>query len=866
MREEHDDVRESEVQADPPAPEVAAPEARPRTIEDLFKGELPDDPWQNKRYSSDNLTWQAAAMRKRAHFRRTGVSLGVVTVDLSGPREPTPRPGNQICRDMASYFLVLTARPDTGKETQESAAEPAAAGADEDSSSNPLIYAALLGAKSEAPDAIKTLIAQMNDEHGSIPHTIFFRIHSDRGGEFVNDDLKRYCLQHAIRRTTTQGHDPNANATAEKAVGVLKRRTRYLLSGARLPTQFWGVGVLAAAQLERADAGLGSYPRIPFGTRGMMVISPPPRSAWALRAEPCTIFGICDDVPHAHWVYQRGWVRARTDLQPQGMSEEDLTWVKLHVSQWDPPDRPLDLPDEAEFDAGALPQLRADDVPAATRETATCPACLQTRRGRKRTQAHSLVWGECLRAPRPVVQYHHERDHHLQPAFEDIDPEHAVHVNVAASAHQSAHPDQHHRYHPVPVYHQTQKKMDSPRPFETYPHALLAMATSTAATWGSASGREPHDDGDTTTDLALTDSLSDLVDDVESNFSFDDDFAVGHSAPPDCEVNWEVNDTEPIETLNEITNPDESVKEEAEYDDDEDTAKHTNRRRRRGRIRRLQQQRFTAKFVAEYVIPIWCASAALEPHLTDLELNAMQQLQMESGNASAGVAEPGKTVVAPEVVRKAEGADLDAWILAAQAEHDRFLELNALQTATQSEVAEHGQRPLPMLNVWTRTDDDLRKCRTVIAGNLQRFDPTAQRWTAQAEPSSIFIATKMAAVRRWTISKVDVKAAFLNAPIPEDELILVSPPTQWVMWGIVPKGTVWRLNKAVYGLRRSPKWCADERDEKFEMYDLECTLGFFLDWVREVPFGSEPRRHTGMVNCERGATRSHHRYYVCVRR
>merc|ERR1712113_1165131 len=103
-----------------------------------------------------------------------------------------------------------------------------------------------------------------------------------------------------------------------------------------------------------------------------------------------------------------------------------------------------------------------------------------------------------------------------------------------------------------------------------------------------------------------------------------------------------------------------------------------------------------------------------------------------------------------------------------------------------------------MLNAWTRTDDDLRKCRTVIAGNLQRFDPTAQRWTAQAEPSSIFMATKMAAMRRWKISKVDVKAAFLNAPIPEDELILVHPPAQWVSWGIVPKGTVWRLNKAVY--------------------------------------------------------------------
>ena len=131
----------------------------------------------------------------------------------------------------------------------------------------PLIYAALLGQKSEATESIKGLLAKVNDDHASLPHTIFFRLHSDRGTEFVNQELNSYCRQHAIHQTTTQGNDPNANATAERAVGVLKRRCRYLLTGARLPTRFWGVGVLAAAQLERADAGMGEYPRIPFGTR-----------------------------------------------------------------------------------------------------------------------------------------------------------------------------------------------------------------------------------------------------------------------------------------------------------------------------------------------------------------------------------------------------------------------------------------------------------------------------------------------------------------------------------------------------------------------------------------------------------------------
>ena len=164
------------------------------------------------------------------------------------------------------------------------------------------------------------------------------------------------------------------------------------------------MGVLAAAQLERADLGVGSYQRIPFGTRGMLVTSPAPRSAWIPRAEPCTMFGSCDNISDDQWIYKKGWIKPRTDLQPQGMSHDDLVWVKLNVKNWDAPDCPLDLPDAADYDAAAIPRLRPCDLPAATRESATCEACLQTRRGRRQTKPHSLVWGECLRAPRPFAE------------------------------------------------------------------------------------------------------------------------------------------------------------------------------------------------------------------------------------------------------------------------------------------------------------------------------------------------------------------------------------------------------------------------------------------------------------------------------
>ena len=95
---------------------------------------------------------------------------------------------------------------------------------------------------------------------------------------------------------------------------------------------------------------------------------------------------------------------------------------------WDAPDCPLDLPDAADYDVAAVPRLRPCDVPAATRDTATCEACLQTRRGRRQTTPHSLVWGECLRAPRPLptvaeVTEVDGQSFLQEPRVEDVDPE-----------------------------------------------------------------------------------------------------------------------------------------------------------------------------------------------------------------------------------------------------------------------------------------------------------------------------------------------------------------------------------------------------------------------------------------------------------
>ena len=92
-------------------------------IEDLVIGEIEAQPWQIKKYDSDRVTWQGAALRRRMHTRRSNVSLGVATVDLSGPHEASPRPNKHITKDPCYDYLVLTVRPDDTATQVEAAAQ-----------------------------------------------------------------------------------------------------------------------------------------------------------------------------------------------------------------------------------------------------------------------------------------------------------------------------------------------------------------------------------------------------------------------------------------------------------------------------------------------------------------------------------------------------------------------------------------------------------------------------------------------------------------------------------------------------------------------------------------------------------------------
>ena len=74
----------------------------------------------------------------------------------------------------------------------------------------------------------------------------------------------------------------------------------------------------------------------------------------------------------------------------------------------------------------------------------------------------------------------------------------------------------------------------------------------------------------------------------------------------------------------------------------------------------------------------------------------------------------------------------------------------------------------------------------------------------------------LASLQGWAVASWDVSTALLYAQLPEDHTVYCRPSNALVRLGLVQPGVVWKLNKALYGLRTSPKAWEEERDEKLQ--------------------------------------------------
>ena len=173
--------------------------------------------------------------------------------------------------------------------------------------------------------------------------------------------------------------------------------------------------------------------------------------------------------------------------------------------------------------------------------------------------------------------------------------------------------------------------------------------------------------------------------------------------------------------------------------------------------------------------------------------------------------------------------DPEGWKVAFRAELDSFdrldvmdpVSLNALDTAS-IEVL-----PCKVVMVKKPLGDGThkKKGRVVVCGNFQQVQPGEE--TCANTPSFPMLRTliSLASLYEWAVESWDVSTAFLCAPLIEKRDVYCKPPQVLVKLGLIQPGIVWKLKKALYGLRTSPRAWEEERDRKLSSLNWESPLG-----------------------------------------
>ena len=106
--------------------------------------------------------------------------------------------------------------------------------------------------KSDAFNAIRDLVVEIQCQYNTTPK----ELHSDGGGEFVNNDMVDMCKEQGIKHTYTTLAHPQHNGICERSNGLALSSSRTMLAHAGAPVQF----VFEA--MEHADLVFNRTPRL----------------------------------------------------------------------------------------------------------------------------------------------------------------------------------------------------------------------------------------------------------------------------------------------------------------------------------------------------------------------------------------------------------------------------------------------------------------------------------------------------------------------------------------------------------------------------------------------------------------------------
>ena len=137
------------------------------------------------------------------------------------------------------------------------------------------------------------------------------------------------------------------------------------------------------------------------------------------------------------------------------------------------------------------------------------------------------------------------------------------------------------------------------------------------------------------------------------------------------------------------------------------------------------------------------------------------------------------------------------------AEMTSLREFGVLVETTIRSMEESGRNiPLQLVLKWKGADVKARLCTKGFAQHGLDPDETYASTPALATAK---VLRALAASNRWECRLGDVSTAFLHAELAEDDVIYVQPPPEYYS----DPDVIWKLKKALYGLKSSPRHWQD---------------------------------------------------------
>ena len=127
-----------------------------------------------------------------------------------------------------------------------------------------------------------------------------------------------------------------------------------------------------------------------------------------------------------------------------------------------------------------------------------------------------------------------------------------------------------------------------------------------------------------------------------------------------------------------------------------------------------------------------------------------------------------------------------------------------------------------------------RKARLVICGNFQQKQAQEDSYAGGCQIDSLRAMLVFGMLKNWCFASTDIRNAFILAPIKDEEdedqseVYALTPPKVFQLARVPYSLQLWRVDRALYGFRRSPRLWSRFRDRRLKAARIPYGAGFLL--------------------------------------